>query len=110
MRQGLGAAVILSTAIVMIVTGARADSTLRLGQVPSTMKSISVVPYVIADQQGFFTREHLAVQLVPLEGGTDQMVKRLDAGDVEISSTATPYFIEAVAEGRSQAVAARRAR
>jgi ABC-type nitrate/sulfonate/bicarbonate transport system substrate-binding protein len=45
------------------------------------------------------------VQLVPLQGGTDQMVKRLEAGDVEISSTATPYFIQAVAEGRSNAVA-----
>jgi ABC-type nitrate/sulfonate/bicarbonate transport system substrate-binding protein len=69
------------------------------------MKSVGVVPYVIADQQGFFKREHLAVQLVPLDGGTDQMVKRLDAGDVEISSSATPYFIQAVAEGRSQDVA-----
>jgi ABC-type nitrate/sulfonate/bicarbonate transport system substrate-binding protein len=33
------------------------------------------------------------------------MVKRLDAGDVEISSSATPYFIQAVAEGTSSAVA-----
>jgi ABC-type nitrate/sulfonate/bicarbonate transport system substrate-binding protein len=70
--------------LAMGVAAARADTTLRLGQVPSTMKSIGVVPYVIADQKGFFTREHLAVQLVPLDGGTDQMVKRLDAGDVEI--------------------------
>jgi ABC-type nitrate/sulfonate/bicarbonate transport system substrate-binding protein len=104
MKQRLSAAALLSAALLMM-PGARADTTIRLGQVPSTMKSIGVVPYAIAERQGFFAREHLAVQLVPLEGGTDQMVKRLDAGDVEISSSATPYFIQAVAEGRSRSVA-----
>lgn len=104
MKPRFYVAVALSAALLW-AGGARADTTLRLGQVPSTMKSIGVVPYVIAERQGFFAREHLTVQLVPLEGGTDQMVKRLDAGDVEISSSATPYFIQAVAEGRSQAVA-----
>lgn len=93
------------TAALLAAAAARADTTLRLGLVPSTMKSIGAVPYAIAARQGFFTREHLDVRIVPLEGGTDQMVKRLDAGDVEISSSATPYFIEAVANGRSQAVA-----
>jgi ABC-type nitrate/sulfonate/bicarbonate transport system substrate-binding protein len=96
---------VAALAVVFFAGDARADQTLRLGQVPSTMKSIGVVPYKIAEQQGFFAREHLTVQLVPLDGGTDQMVKRLDAGDVEISSSATPYFIQAVAEGRSNAVA-----
>ncbi len=104
MKQRLCAALIAAAALV-IATGARADTTLRLGQVPSTMKSIGVVPYVIAANKGFYAREHLDVQLVPLDGGTDQMVKRLDAGDVEISSSATPYFIQAVAEGRSHDVA-----
>ncbi|HEY1506855.1 MAG TPA: ABC transporter substrate-binding protein [Stellaceae bacterium] len=105
MEQRVYAAALALAAMVLTGPGARADTTIRLGQVPSTMKSIGIVPYVIADQQGFFADEHLAVQLVPLEGGTDQMVKRLDAGDVEISSSATPYFIQAVAEGRSQDVA-----
>jgi ABC-type nitrate/sulfonate/bicarbonate transport system substrate-binding protein len=104
MQHRLGAFLIVM-ALAASIAAAWADTTIRLGQVPSTMKSIGVVPYVIADQKGFFTREHLAVQLVPLDGGTDQMVKRLDAGDVEISSSATPYFIQAVAEGRSQDVA-----
>ncbi|HVA12542.1 MAG TPA: ABC transporter substrate-binding protein [Stellaceae bacterium] len=104
MKRHFYAAIILGVGATF-AAGAHADTTLRLGQVPSTMKSIGVVPYMIAKQQGFFAREHLAVQLVPLAGGTDQMVKRLDAGDVEISSSATPYFIRAVAEGRSQAVA-----
>jgi ABC-type nitrate/sulfonate/bicarbonate transport system substrate-binding protein len=104
MRQWRGAAFI-GCALAILAAPARADTTLRLGQVPSTIKSIGAVPYAIADKQGFFTREHLTVQLVPLQGGTDQMVKRLEAGDVEISSTATPYFIQAVAEGRSNAVA-----
>jgi ABC-type nitrate/sulfonate/bicarbonate transport system substrate-binding protein len=104
MRQWRGAAFI-GCALAILAAPARADTTLRLGQVPSTIKSIGAVPYAIADKQGFFTREHLTVQLVPLQGGTDQMVKRLEAGDVEISSTATPYFIQAVAEGRSNAAA-----
>jgi ABC-type nitrate/sulfonate/bicarbonate transport system substrate-binding protein len=98
-------ALVVALAVVGIAGSASADTTLRLGQVPSTMKSIGIVPYAIAQRQGFFVREHLAVTLVPLEGGTDQMVKRLDAGDVEISSSATPYFIQAVAEGRSHSVA-----
>jgi ABC-type nitrate/sulfonate/bicarbonate transport system substrate-binding protein len=105
MTQRLFATALLATAALLMMPSAWADTTIRLGQVPSTMKSIGVVPYAIAERQGFFARERLAVQLVPLEGGTDQMVKRLDAGDVEISSTATPYFIQAVAEGRSRAVA-----
>jgi ABC-type nitrate/sulfonate/bicarbonate transport system substrate-binding protein len=105
MKQQLCAATLLMAAALLMMPGARADTTLRLGQVPSTMKSIGIVPHAIAERQGFFAREHLTVQLVPLEGGTDQMVQRLDAGDVEISSTATPYFIQAVAEGRSHAVA-----
>lgn len=104
MKPRLCAALALSVALLW-ASGARADTTLRLGQVPSTMKSIGVVPYVIAQRQGFFAHAHLDVQLVPLEGGTDQMVKRLDAGDVEISSSATPYFIQAVAEGRSHDIA-----
>ncbi|HEY3918252.1 MAG TPA: ABC transporter substrate-binding protein [Stellaceae bacterium] len=104
MKPRLCTALTLSVAV-LLVSGVHANTTLRLGQVPSTMKSIGVVPYVIAERQGFFSRDHLAVELVPLEGGTDQMVKRLDAGDVEISSSATPYFIQAVAEGRSHAVA-----
>src|SRR5690242_14567815 len=105
MKQRLCAAALLIAVSLLTMLGAHADTTLRLGQVPSTMKSIGAVPYAIAEREGFFAREQLTVQLVPLEGGTDQMVKRLDAGDVEISSTATPYFIQAVAEGRSHAVA-----
>jgi ABC-type nitrate/sulfonate/bicarbonate transport system substrate-binding protein len=105
MKQRLCTAALLFAAGFLVMPGARADTTIRLGQVPSTMKSIGAVPYAIAERQGFFAREHLTVRLVPLEGGTNQMVKRLDAGDVEISSSATPYFIQAVAEGRSNAVA-----
>ena len=105
MNQRLCVAALFAAAAFLTAPAVRADTTLRLGQVPSTIKSIGAVPYAIAERQGFFAREHLKVELIPLQGGTDQMVKRLDAGDVEISSTATPYFIQAVAEGRSHAVA-----
>jgi ABC-type nitrate/sulfonate/bicarbonate transport system substrate-binding protein len=105
MNRGMLAVVIAGLAAFSGAQQAVADTSLRVGQVPSTMKAIGIVPFVIAQNQGFFAREHLAVENVPLAGGTDQMVKRLEAGDVEISSSATPYFIEAVAKGTAHAVA-----
>jgi ABC-type nitrate/sulfonate/bicarbonate transport system substrate-binding protein len=80
---------------------------LRFGEVPSTMKSVSALPFVIGERQGFFAREGLRLERVAIEGGTDKMVKAVDAGDVAMAETATPYFIQAVLAGSpSIAVAA----
>jgi|SRR5579862_3698185 len=95
-------------AVVGLVDAAAADETvLRFGEVPSTMKSVSVLPFVIGERQGFFAHEGVKLERVPVEGGTDKMVKAVDAGDVAMAETATPYYIQAVLAGSpSIAVAA----
>ena len=95
-------------AILGIGKGAVAEEvSLRFGAVPSAMHAVSSLPFFIAERQGFFTRQGIKLDRVPVEGGTDKMVKAVDAGDVAMAETATPYFIEAVLAGSpSIAVAA----
>ncbi len=92
-------------AVFGFATAASADTVVRVGQVPSTAKSLGALPWFVGEARGFFAREGIKLQLVPLDGGTDQMVKRLDKGDVDLSGSATPYFIQAVADGTSNSVA-----
>src|SRR5947209_6818445 len=73
--------------------------TLRYGQIPSTIKAISAVPFYIAEHKGFFAREAIRLVLVPIEGGTDNMIAALDNGRVDITRTATPYLVQAVLHG-----------
>jgi ABC-type nitrate/sulfonate/bicarbonate transport system substrate-binding protein len=58
----------------------------------------------VAEKQGFFARENIAVDVVQIPGGTGNMVAALDRGDVDVTQTATPYLIQAVLAG-SPAVA-----
>jgi ABC-type nitrate/sulfonate/bicarbonate transport system substrate-binding protein len=98
-------AVLSAFTCVAFVGSAYADTvTLRVGQVPSTVRSVSSLHFAIGQRQGFYAREGITLQLVPIEGGTDKMVVALDRGDVEITQSATPYFIQAVLAG-SNAVA-----
>jgi ABC-type nitrate/sulfonate/bicarbonate transport system substrate-binding protein len=99
---------VISLAAVGFAISASAEETsLRFGEVPSTMKSVSVLPFVIGERQGFFARAGVKLERVPVEGGTDKMVKAVDAGDVAMAETATPYYIQAVLAGSpSIAVAA----
>ena len=78
--------------------------TLRYGQIPSTVRSVSSLYLFVAQRQGFFTREDLKLQYVPIAGGTDKMVAALDQGAVDVTQTATPYLIRAALAG-SDAVA-----
>jgi NitT/TauT family transport system substrate-binding protein len=78
--------------------------TLRYGQIPSTVRSVSSLYLFVAQRQGFFAREDLKLELVPIAGGTDKMVAALDQGAVDVTQTATPYLIRAVLAG-SDAVA-----
>src|SRR3981189_866325 len=88
-----------------IAQSAAADSvTLRYGQIPSTVRSVSALYLFIAQQRGFFAREEVKIDLVPIPGGTDKMVAALDQGAVDVTQTATPYLIRAVLAG-SDAVA-----
>ncbi len=75
--------------------------TLRVGQVPSTVRSISSLHFAIGEREGFYAQQGIKLELMPIEGGTDKMVAALDRGAVELTQTATPYFIQAVLAGSS---------
>ena len=77
---------------------------LRYGQIPSTLRTVSALQLYIAQRKGFFAREGIQVEMIPVEGGADNMVKALDRGAVDIARTATPYLIQAALQG-SEAVA-----
>ena len=81
-----------------------ASVTLRFGQIPSTARAVSSLYLYVAEQQGFFARENVAVEVVQVPGGTGNMVAALDRGEVDVTQTATPYLIQAVLNG-SPAVA-----
>jgi ABC-type nitrate/sulfonate/bicarbonate transport system substrate-binding protein len=78
--------------------------TLRYGQIPSTVRSVSGLYLFIAQQRGFFAREEIKLELVPIAGGTDKMIAALEQGLVDVTQTATPYLIRAALAG-SDAVA-----
>jgi ABC-type nitrate/sulfonate/bicarbonate transport system substrate-binding protein len=79
-------------------------TTLRFGQIPSTARAVSSLYLYVAEKQGFFARENVAVEVVQIPGGTGNMVAALDRGEVDVTQTATPYLIQAVLNG-SPAVA-----
>jgi ABC-type nitrate/sulfonate/bicarbonate transport system substrate-binding protein len=85
------------------MAGAQEKANLRLGYNANSARSVSQVPYVIVQQKGFLARESLDVVMVPLMG-TTKMVAALDKGEVDVTSTASPYMIEAALKG-SDAVA-----
>src|SRR3984957_5616749 len=74
--------------------------TLRFGQIPSTARAVSSLYLYVAQKQGFFARENIAIDTVQIPGGTGNMVAALDRGDVDVTQTATPYLIQAVLNGR----------
>src|ERR1700684_3236657 len=76
-----------------------ASATLRFGQIPSTVHAVSSLYLYIAEKQGFFARENIAVNAVQIPGGTGNMVAALDRGEVDVTQTATPYLIQAVLNG-----------
>ena len=72
---------------------------LRYGQIPSTIKTVSALQFYIAQRKGFFTREGINLEMLPIEGGTANMVVALTKGTVDIARTATPYLIQDVLKG-----------
>jgi len=81
-------------------------TTLRFGQIPSTVHAVSSLYLYVAQIQGFFARENIAVETVQIPGGTGNMVAALDRGDVDVTQTATPYLIQAVLNGSPAAAIA----
>ena len=92
--------VIALVALLAVSTSARAEpAMLRFGQIPSTVHAVSSLYLFIAQQQGFFARENVALDVVQIPGGTGNMVAALDRGEVDVTQTATPYLIQAVLAG-----------
>jgi ABC-type nitrate/sulfonate/bicarbonate transport system substrate-binding protein len=81
-------------------------TTLRFGQIPSTVHAVSSLYLYIAEKQGFFARENVAVATVQIPGGTGNMVAALGRGEVDVTQTATPYLIQAVLNGSPAAAIA----
>ena len=97
-------------AILLALAGfssAHAESTtLRFGQIPSTARAVSALYLYVAQKQGFFARENIAVEVVQIPGGTGNMVAALDRGEVDVTQTATPYLIQAALNGSPAAAIA----
>src|SRR5262245_52807914 len=101
------AIMVLAAALIAAAPGATAAAeavTLRYGQIPSTVRSVSSLYTFIAQQKGFLAREDIALERIAIPGGTDKMVAALGEGRVDVTQTATPYLIQAVLAG-SDAVA-----
>lgn len=96
---------ILAAILIAPLYATRAQpTTLRFGQIPSTVHGMSSLYLYVAQKQAFFAREHLAIEIKQIPGGTDKMIAALDRGDVDVTQTATPYLVKAVLAG-SDAVA-----
>jgi len=78
--------------------------TLRYGQNATSTGSLSSLPLAVGERKGFFVRERLNLEVVPIPGGTDRIVAALDKGEIDAGKNATPYLIQAVLNG-SDAVA-----
>jgi NitT/TauT family transport system substrate-binding protein len=72
---------------------------LRYGQIPSTIKTVSALQFHLAQRKGFFSREGIDLDMLPIEGGAANMVIALNKGEVDITRTATPYLIQDVLKG-----------
>jgi ABC-type nitrate/sulfonate/bicarbonate transport system substrate-binding protein len=77
--------------------------TLRYGQIPSTIKTVSALPFHIAQRKGFFGREGIDLKMILIDGGAANMVIALNQGMVDITRTATPYLIQDVLKGSDNA-------
>ena len=73
--------------------------TLRYGQIPSTVKTVSALQFAIAQRKGFFLREGINLDMLLIEGGAANMMVALNEGKVDITRTATPYLIQSVLKG-----------
>jgi NitT/TauT family transport system substrate-binding protein len=68
------------------------------------VRGITSLYRFVAEQQGYLAREDIKLEVIQIPGGTGNMIKALDRGEVDLTQTATPYLIEAALSG-SDAVA-----
>ncbi len=94
------AALLAALLCALSVQGVQAQTiNLRYGQIPSTIKTVSALHFHIAERKGFFSREGIHMEIIPIEGGAANMVVALTKGAVDITRTATPYLIQDVLNG-----------
>ena len=99
MKRQVAALVIILAAISVAKASLAQTTTLKFGQVPSTVRTVTSLYLFVAERKGFLARENLNIEFVPIEGGTDRMVAAVDRGAVDIAHTSTPYLISAVLGG-----------
>ena len=58
-------------------------TTLRYGQNAASTGSLSSLPLTVAERKGFFVREGINLEVVPIPGGTDRIVAALDKGEID---------------------------
>jgi ABC-type nitrate/sulfonate/bicarbonate transport system substrate-binding protein len=90
---------IASLAALAAVDSASAQTTLRFGKIPSTVRNVGSLYLFVAERKGFFAREGIKLESVMIEGGTDRMVAAIDDGKVDLAHSSTPYLISAVMKG-----------
>jgi ABC-type nitrate/sulfonate/bicarbonate transport system substrate-binding protein len=104
MRCRAAAVLLAALSAIAGIAPAAAQTILRFGQIPSTVRSVSTLSMFVAERNGLFAREGIVVEKVLIPGGTDKMVAALDQGRIDVTQSATPYLINAVQAG-SDAVA-----
>ena len=103
---------IRSICMAALIAWASADASaqpipLRYGQTASTLRSVFSLPIFVAEREGFFAAEGLAVTVVPINGGTDKMIAALNDASVDVTHVSMPFLIQANLDGAdSVAIAA----
>ena len=86
-------------ALSLAVSASAQNIALRYGQIPSSIKTVSALQFHLAQRKGWFAREGISLEMIPIDGGAANMVVALHKGTVEIARTATPYLIQDVLKG-----------
>jgi ABC-type nitrate/sulfonate/bicarbonate transport system substrate-binding protein len=99
MRGNRGSVVALFALLFLYHRAEGQTVTLRYGQIPSSIKTISALQFHVAQRKGFFVREGINQGMLPIDGGAANMVIALNKEAVDITRTATPYLIQDVLKG-----------
>jgi ABC-type nitrate/sulfonate/bicarbonate transport system substrate-binding protein len=85
-------------------TAAAQTITLRYGQAYSALRSIFALPILVAEREGYFAKEGLNFETVPIPGGGEKLIEALHNDMADVAHVATPFLIQAAMKG-SDAVA-----
>jgi ABC-type nitrate/sulfonate/bicarbonate transport system substrate-binding protein len=77
---------------------------IRYAQAYSALRTIFALPLFIAEREGFFIKEGLEFNMVPVGGGGENLIAALHDGSADIAHVATPFLIQSALAG-SDAVA-----